>query len=392
MQYRKGVDGEDLSILAYGCMRFTKNNGKLDLEKAEEEILTAIDLGVNYFDTAYAYSGSEALIGEIFEKNQVRDRIYIADKLPHYLIRSKDRIEKLFQEQLKRLRTDHIDYYLMHMLSDVATWERLKALGIEEWIREKKASGQIRHIGFSFHGSANSFCALVDAYDWEFAMIQYNYLDENTQAGKKGLRYAHAKGLPVMIMEPLRGGKLVDLLPEEAKLRIAQNERGYTAAEWSFRWLWDQPEVTTVLSGMNSVEMIRENAAIASNAQMNEFTKVDFDFLAEIQSDINHSMRVGCTGCGYCMPCPNGVDIPGAFNAWNTCYSQGKRAANWTYMQCSIFRHNPAGASQCIGCGSCEQRCPQGIEIRKELKGAAADLEKISYKFMKRMIKLFHIF
>ncbi len=392
MQYRKGAGGEDLSILAYGCMRFTRNNGKLDLEKAEREILTAIDLGVNYFDTAYAYSGSEALIGEIFEKNQVRDKIYIADKLPHYLIRSKDRTEKLFQEQLKRLRTDHIDYYLMHMLSDVATWERLKTLGIEDWIREKKETGQILHIGFSFHGSTNSFRELLDAYDWEFTMIQYNYLDENTQAGRAGLEYAHSKGLPVMIMEPLRGGKLVDMLPEEAKKRISQNSRGYTAAEWSFRWLWNQPEVTSVLSGMNSVEMIEENAAVASDAQANVFTEEDLAFLEEIKADINHSMKVGCTGCGYCMPCPHGVDIPGAFNAWNTYYSQGRRAASWTYMQCTIFRHDPAGASQCIGCGACEQHCPQGIEIRKELKLAAADLEKISYKFMKRMIKIFHIF
>ncbi len=392
MQYRKGVDGEDLSILAYGCMRFTKKNGKLDFDKAEREILTAIDLGVNYFDTAYAYSGSEALIGEIFEKNKVRDKIYIADKLPHYLIRSKDRIEKLFQEQLKRLRTDHIDYYLMHMLSDAATWERLKALGMEDWIREKKESGQIRHIGFSYHGSTDSFRELLDAYDWEFTMIQYNYLDENTQAGVRGLHYASEKGLPVMIMEPLRGGKLVDLLPEDAKRRIARNERGYKAAEWSFRWLWNQPEVTSVLSGMNSVEMIKENAAIASDARANVFTEEDFAFLEDIKSDINHSMKVGCTGCGYCMPCPHGVDIPGAFNAWNTYYSQGKRAASWTYMQCAIFRHDPAGASQCVGCGACEQHCPQEIEIRKELKGAAADLEKISYKFMKRMIKIFHIF
>ncbi len=392
MQYRKGVDGEDLSILAYGCMRFTKKNGKLDFEKAEREILTAIDLGVNYFDTAYAYSGSEALIGEIFEKNQVRDKIYIADKLPHYLIRSKDRIEKLFQEQLKRLRTDHIDYYLMHMLSDAATWERLKALGIEDWIREKKESGQIRHIGFSYHGSTNSFRELIDAYDWEFTMIQYNYLDENTQAGVKGLHYANEKGLPVMIMEPLRGGKLVDLLPEDAKRRISRSARGYTAAEWSFRWLWNQPEVTSVLSGMNSVEMIKENAAIASDARTNVFTEEDFAFLEDIKADINHSMKVGCTGCGYCMPCPHGVDIPGAFNAWNTYYSQGKRAASWTYMQCAIFRHDPAGASQCVGCGACEQHCPQEIEIMKELKGAAADLEKISYKFMKRIIKMFHIF
>ncbi len=392
MQYRKGAGGEDLSILAFGCMRFTKNNGKFDLEKAEREIMEAIDLGVNYYDTAYVYTGSEALIGEIFERNHVRDQIYIADKLPHYLIKSRARIDRMFDEQLKRLRTDHIDYYLMHMLTDVATWERLKGLGIEEWIREKKESGQIRHIGFSYHGNANAFCKLVDAYDWEFAMIQYNYLDEGTQAGRSGLMYAHEKGLPVMIMEPLRGGKLVDLLPEEAKKEIAENERGYTAAEWSFRWLWDQPEVTTVLSGMNSLEMVRENAATASDVQVNAFTKEDFDFLDRIKADINHSMRVGCTGCAYCMPCPQGVDIPGTFNAWNTYYSLGKKTGRFTYTQCTIYRHDPASASQCVGCGKCEEHCPQAIAIRQELKNAAEDLETISYKVLKRLIRLFNIY
>ncbi len=392
MQYRKGCDGEDISILAYGCMRFTKKNGKLDLEKAEREILEAIDRGVNYFDTAYAYPGSEALIGEIFEKNGVRDRILIADKLPHYLIKSRDRMEKLFQEQLSRLRTDHIDYYLMHMLSDVGTWERLRAMGIEDWIREKKESGQIRHIGFSYHGNPDMFCRLVDAYGWEFAMIQYNYLDEHTQAGRTGLAYAHEKGLPVMIMEPLRGGRLVNLLPDEAKKRMEQSERGYTPAEWSFRWLWNQSEVTTVLSGMNSLDMIRENAAIASDAATGVFTDADFSLLKDVVADIHRSMKVGCTGCNYCMPCPQGVDIPGAFNAWNTCAAHGKKASRSTYMQCTIFRHEPASASQCIGCGACVPHCPQGIAIPAELKKAARDLEDIPYQVTKGAIRLFRVF
>lgn len=216
MQYRKGKDKTDISMLAYGCMRFTKTNGKIDINKAEKELMEAIRLGVNYFDTAYIYAGSEAAMGEIFERNHCREQIYIADKLPHYLIRSKEGLEKTFQEQLRRLRTDYIDYYLMHMLTDVASWEKLKKLGIESWIDEKLKSGQIRHIGFSYHGSANMFCRLVDIYDWDFCMIQYNYLDEHSQAGKRGLQYASGKGLPVMIMEPLRGGKLVDQLDRKS--------------------------------------------------------------------------------------------------------------------------------------------------------------------------------
>lgn len=390
MQYRKGKDGQEISMLAYGCMRFTKENGKIDIDKAEKEIMEAIRLGVNYFDTAYIYSGSEAAIGEIFERNHCREQIYIADKLPHYLIKSRDGLEKKFQEQLKRLRTDYIDYYLMHMLTDIGSWEKMKKIGIESWIEEKIASGQIRHIGFSYHGNSNMFCQLVDVYDWDFCMIQYNYLDEHSQAGRAGVEYANKKGLPVMIMEPLRGGKLVNLLPDDAKELIANNPRGYTAAEWSFRWLWNQPEVTAVLSGMNSIEMLRENAAIASDAQAEAFTQEDFELIDQIKEKINHSLKVGCTGCGYCMPCPKGVDIPGAFAAWNSYYSQDKRAARNSYMQCTIFRHDPASASQCIHCGKCEQHCPQHIEIRKELQGVVKDMENVTYKGARFLIRLLH--
>ena len=391
MQYRKGKDGAEISILAYGCMRFTKKNGKIDIDKAEQELMEAIRLGVNYFDTAYIYGGSEAAMGEIFERNHCREQIYIADKLPHYLIKSRDGLEKKFQEQLRRLRTDYIDYYLMHMLTDTASWEKLRKLGIEEWIREKLRSGQIRHIGFSYHGSADMFCRLVDVYDWDFCMIQYNYMDEYSQAGRQGLSYAAAKGLPVMIMEPLRGGKLVDLLPPAAKQRMAEHPRGYSAAEWSFRWLWNQPEVTAVLSGMNSTEMLRENAAAASSAEAGAFTEGDFALIEQVKSDINHTLKVGCTGCGYCMPCPKGVDIPGTFSAWNMFYSQDRRAARKSYMQCTVFRHDPSSASQCVGCGKCEQHCPQRIEIRRALKEAAADLETPAYRGARGLIRLLHL-
>lgn len=304
MQYRYDKEKNSVSMLAFGCMRFTKENGKINLEKAEAEILEAMKLGVNYFDTAYIYSGSEEAMGRIFEKNHCREQIYIADKLPHYLIKSAAGLEKTFQEQLRRLRTTYIDFYLMHMLTNLETWEKLKGLGIEEWIAKKKASGEIHRIGFSYHGNTKDFCELVDAYDWDFCMIQYNYLDENSQAGRKGLQYAAAKGLPVMIMEPLRGGKLVNLLPEEAKQKVAAHPSGRSVAEWAFRWLWNQPEVTTVLSGMNSIEMVQENCRIASETKAGAFTEEETAFVNELKDAINHSMKVGCTGCGYCMPCP----------------------------------------------------------------------------------------
>ena len=217
MQYRKNKTGEDISLLGYGCMRFTRKGSSADLDKAEKEIRLAIDGSVNYFDTAYIYPGNEAALGEILARIGCREKINIATKLPHYLIKSMDGIEKMFQEQLRRLRTGYIDYYLMHMLTDVETWDKLKHLGIEQWIEDKKKTGQIRQIGFSYHGHTDMFCRLIDVYDWDFTQIQYNYMDEHSQAGRRGLHYAAEKGIPVIIMEGLRGGKLVDLLPENEK-------------------------------------------------------------------------------------------------------------------------------------------------------------------------------
>ena len=388
MQYRSDKYGNQISALAFGCMRFTKVNGRIDKKKAEQEILGAIGLGVNYFDTAYIYGGSEETIGEIFEKNHCREQIYIADKLPHYMIKTMGGLERIFCEQLRRLRTDYIDFYLMHMLTDVDTWEKLLAHGIGEWIDEKKKNGAIRQIGFSYHGNTDTFCSLIDAYDWDFCMIQYNYLDENTQAGRRGLLYAASKGIPVMIMEPLRGGKLVDQLPERAKQLVAEHPSGQSAAEWAFRWLWDQPEVTTVLSGMNSPEMIAENCRIASETEPGTLKEEDQRFIQELKQTIKEHMKVGCTGCGYCMPCPRSVDIPGTFGYYNLIFSEGRRSARSGYIQCTIFRKTPTSASQCIGCGKCEQHCPQGIEIRKNLKDAVRELETPKYRIMRTLIRV----
>lgn len=392
MNYRLDKYNNKISLLGFGCMRFQSTLGKIDMQKAEEQILAAFRGGVNYFDTAYVYPGSEAAIGEIFEKNGIRDEIYIATKLPHYLIKSLDGLEKLFQEQLRRLRTDHIDYYLMHMLSDVATWNRLKALGIEQWLAEKKASGAIRQIGFSYHGNSDTFCRLVDAYDWEFCQIQYNYMDEHTQAGRRGLNYAHEKGLPVIIMEPLRGGRLVNNLPEDAKKLFAEYKDTYTPAQWAFRWLYNQPEVTCVLSGMNTLEMIEDNINTASATETGSLGPAEEEMLQNVVKAIHSRMKVGCTGCGYCMPCPKGVDIPGTFSAYNRRYYDSKHSGFFDYMMCTALRKNSAAASNCIGCGKCETHCPQQIEIRKELKNAAKELEGPAYKTVRKVVELFKVF
>ncbi|MBO5352392.1 MAG: aldo/keto reductase [Lachnospiraceae bacterium] len=392
MNYRSDKYGNQLSILGFGCMRFQKNMGKIDMEKAEKQIMAAFHGGVNYYDTAYVYPGSESAIGEIFEKNNIRDQIYIATKLPHYLIKNLDTLENLFQEQLKRLRTDHIDYYLMHMLSDIATWNRLKDMGIEQWLADKKACGAIRQIGFSYHGNSDMFCQLVDAYDWEFCQIQYNYMDEHTQAGRRGLNHAHEKGLPVVIMEPLRGGRLVNNLPEEAKKIFADYKISHTPAQWAFRWLWNQPEVTCVLSGMNTEEMIADNLQTASSVSVGELGPEEEAMLQNVVKAINSKMKVGCTGCGYCMPCPKGVDIPGTFSAYNRRYYDSKYSGFFDYMMCTALRKNSTAASNCIGCGKCESHCPQHIEIRQYLKEASRELEGPVYKTVRKVVELLKAF
>ena len=385
MKYRQDKYGNQLSVLGYGCMRFPTKLGRIDMANTEAQILAAIEGGVNYFDTAYIYPGSEAALGQILQRNGLRDQVYIATKLPHYLIKSREKMDSLFAEELRRLRTDHVDYYLMHMLTDVDAWRRLQALGIEDWIAEKKASGAIRQVGFSYHGNSDMFCRLLDAWDWDFCQIQYNYMDEHSQAGRRGLHYAHSKGIPVIIMEPLRGGKLVNRLPQEAKRIFAQSKPRRTPAAWAFRWLWDQPEVTVVLSGMNSQAMIRENLHTASTTEVGKLTQKEQAMLQKVVQAINSKMRVGCTGCGYCMPCPKNVDIPGTFAAYNRCYQEGKFMGLKDYVMCTMLRKNPTSASNCISCGKCESHCPQQIPIREKLQEAKKELEGPAYKAAKKI-------
>ncbi|MBQ8332173.1 MAG: aldo/keto reductase [Clostridia bacterium] len=392
MNYRTDRYGNPISILGFGCMRFPMKLGRTDTAETEREIMTAYRSGVNYYDTAYVYPNSEAVLGEILEKNGIREQVKIATKLPHYLVRKPEDMERIFTEQLRRLCTDHIDFYLIHMLTDTETWERLKSLGIEEWIAEKKKSGAIRQIGFSYHGNSDMFCKLLDAYDWEFCQIQYNYMDEHSQAGRRGLNYAHRKGLPVFIMEPLRGGKLVTRLPDEAKRIFADYPVKHTPAQWAFRWLWNQPEVTCVLSGMNSDAMVRDNIRTASSVKVGELGEAEEAMLRRVVKAINGKMKVGCTGCGYCTPCPKNVDIPGTFAAYNRRYTESKFWAFVDYTICTALRKESTAASNCVGCGKCEKHCPQHIAIREELKKASKELEGPVYRIVRRIVELLRAF
>jgi predicted aldo/keto reductase-like oxidoreductase len=380
MQYREDRYGNRLSVLGFGCMRFTKKGNSIDIEKAEKEILAAYDAGVNYFDSAYIYPGSEEAIGQIFEKNGIRERVNIATKLPQYMIGSRAALDRYFNEQLARLRTDYIDYYLMHHMTDVAMWESLKKADIVNWIAEKKASGAIRNIGFSYHGNTDNFLKILNDYDWDFCQIQYNYLDEVAQAGRAGLMAAAAKGMAVMIMEPLRGGKLVNMLPQGARDVMKKSGRGWSPAEWGLRWLYDQKEVTVVLSGMNSLEMVEENCRVASEAEAGHLTREDFSTLEEVKKEIRAKEKVGCTGCRYCMPCPKGVDIPGIFRCYNAMYTESKSLGRFQFAQTVGLTREPAFASQCVKCGKCEKHCPQNIPIREKLVEADRALRPLPYK------------
>lgn len=382
MNYRDNYGKDRLSVLGFGCMRFAKKGNGFDIEEIEKEIKYAVENGVNYFDTAYAYPGSEQVLGDILSRNNLRDKINIATKMPHYFMRTTKEAEDKFNEQLSRLKTDHIDYYLMHMLPDITTWEVLKQRGIDKWLEEKKESGKIRRIGFSYHGGPDKFKELLHAYTWDFCQIQYNYMDEFAQAGRDGLNEAAKLNIPVIIMEPLRGGRLAANLPKEAEAVFKESNRGWSNAEWSFRWLYNQSAVSVVLSGMNSMAMLKENIRIADECEVGSFEECDFSAIDKVKEIMNQKVKVPCTGCGYCMPCPAGVDIPGCFRCLNASSIDGYPVGVKEYLMCMGLKKNPALASICKECGACEKKCPQSIEIRKELKRVKKHFENPIFKLV----------
>ena len=390
MQYRKDKKGNEISLLGFGCMRFEGGGTGDYFQKANDQVMEAIHQGINYFDTAYVYKNNEKVLGRILSENKCRDQVYIATKLPQYMVRSIAQAEKIFNQELELLQTDHVDYYLMHMLNDLASWNRLKAMGIEDWIKEKMDSGKIRNIGFSYHGNTESFKPVADAYDWDFCQIQYNYMDENIQAGRKGLLYAAEKGLPVIIMEPLRGGRLVGMLPETAKKRIEKSDVNESAASLALRWLYDQPQVTCVLSGMNSMEMVRENIKTASDAVPGCLTDAERQLIENVKNDIKNSVKMGCTGCNYCCPCPKGVDIPAVFQCYNQLSEDSH--ARWRYIQITAFRKETTNAAKCVGCGACAKKCPQHLDIPRLLKEAQKELETPMFKIINWGTHFFHFY
>ena len=381
MLYRKvPKNGDELSILGFGCMRLPVKDGRIDEERATAQIRYAIDRGVNYIDTAWTYHGgeSETFLGKAL-KDGYRERVKLATKLPSYLMRSREDMDRFLDSQLEKLQTDHVDYYLMHTLTG-PLWNCVDALGARDFLDKAKSDGRIINAGFSFHGLPADFAPIVDSYGWEFCLIQYNYLDEQNQAGTKGLKYAASKGLGVFVMEPLRGGSLgLPEAPPPVAAIWGEAPVKRTPVEWALRWVWDHPEVVVVLSGMNEESHIDENLRIADEAFPNSLTPGERTLVKKAADKYREIMKVSCSGCGYCMPCPAGVDIPSCFEVYNKMhlfgnFEEGKNS--YIVKMSGITRRGETSyASQCVECGKCLKKCPQGLDIPLLLKDVVAELE-----------------
>lgn len=370
MQYRPlGSTGERVSILGFGCMRLPVINGResdIDEPLAEELVHTAVARGVNYLDTAYPYhdKASEPFLGRVLEKG-LRDKVLLATKLPPWEVSDSRDFDRLLNEQLERLRTDRIDCYLLHALKK-EWWDRLKELGVLDFLDRAVRDGRIRFPGFSFHDELEPFKEIVEAYDWSLCQIQYNFMDESMQAGREGLELAASKGIGVVVMEPLRGGALARQAPEDIQAVWDRAAVSRSPAEWALRWVWDQPEVSVVLSGMNTPEQLEENCRIAAKALPGSLTAQEHSLIEEVRDRYRERIQVPCTACGYCMPCPSGVNIPRILSIYNDRFIYGDK--RWSHLMYSFASNAGEQADACIECGECEETCPQGIPIIQELK------------------------
>jgi uncharacterized protein len=381
MLYRTMPQSRDqLSILGFGCMRLPVKDRQIDLPRATRQLRSAIDRGVNYVDTAWPYHGgqSETFLAQALQDGY-RQRVKLATKLPSWMVKSRADMDFYLNAQLKKLATDRIDYYLLHSLQG-ASWDNLQSLRVLEFLDQAKKDGRIGFAGFSYHGSAGDFRRIVDAYPWTCCQIQFNYLDEQNQAGADGLQYAAAKGLGVIVMEPLRGGNLGLPTPPAAVAALWQSAPTQrTPVEWALRWLWNRPEVTLVLSGMNDEAHIDENLRLAADARPNSLSPDELALVQKVAQTYRDLMRVPCTGCGYCLPCPADVQIPVAFEGFNKAGMFGGLEELQFFhalrLSGSIGGGPPGYASQCTQCNSCADHCPQHIDIPAMLARVAAELE-----------------
>lgn len=380
MKYRSfGPTGANVSILGYGCMRFPVIDGdinKINEPEASRMLRKAIDGGLNYVDTAWPYHGgnSEAFVGRAL-RDGYREKVYLATKLPSWLIEKESDMDEYLDKQLAFLQTGYIDFYLVHSLNR-AYWDRLQKHKVFEFLERALASGKIRHAGFSFHDEIDLFKEIADAYPWSFCQIQFNYLDEAYQAGKEGLEYAAEKGMGIVVMEPLRGGSLATQLPETISTALDAAAPGRTPVSWALNWIWNHPAVDTILSGMSTMEQVDENMALASGIASPPMSDADVAVIDEVKELFRERIRVDCTECQYCMPCPHGINIPGNFFYYNDHAKfdsdTGRNRAKFVF---GLALKPEQRASQCVACGECLEHCPQHIPIPDKLKEVAALFE-----------------
>ncbi len=396
MQYRKiPKTGDPLSILGFGCMRLPQKrgepgDGRIDKERAVRQIHQAIEKGINYFDTAMPYhrGGSESFLGQALA-NGHRNKVRIATKLPPWSVKQPEDMDRILSAQLDRLRTDRIDYYLLHNLA-ADKWRKLQGLDVLAFLDRAKKQGRIVNAGFSFHGDQETFKTIVDSYDWEFCQIQYNFLDTQHQAGTVGLKYAAERQLGIIIMEPLRGGSLTDPVPRQIQAIWDSADNGRTPAEWALRWVWNHPEVTVVLSGMNEEAHIEENIRTAETAVA--LTDKELGLVEKVEITYRSLMKAGCTACNYCMPCPSGVNIPACFEHYNSFHMFNDRtSARLKYLGNLYGAMSPVKtcASLCKKCSKCETKCPQGLPIPELLEDVAQTFETLNQKIMAYVMRLF---
>lgn len=375
MQYRTfAKTGENISLFGLGTMRLPQDaNGTVNEAEAIKMIRTAIDGGVNYVDTAYMYHNgdSEIITGKALQDGY-REKVLLADKMPVWLAKEESDLQRIFDTQLQRLGDSMIDMYLLHNIT-VPIWRRAQKFNTLDFFERKRAEGRIKHIGFSFHDALPFFKEVIDSYPWDFCQIQLNYMDVEFQAGVEGLKYAASKGIPVVIMEPLRGGKLTDRLPESISRLWEQAEVRRTPAEWALRWVADFPEVLTVLNGVSSMDQLLENMGVLGNARANSLTEKEHAIIGQAANVYRGLTPYHCTECKYCMPCPSKVNIPetiGYYNDW-LLYAQNEKIK----VDFNTFIREANRPSKCTGCKACEEHCPQHIPIAQAMEKAAGIFE-----------------
>ena len=394
MLYRKiQKTGDELSVLGFGAMRLPSKNGRTDEKRATEQLRYAIDHGVNFVDTAIAYM-NEPLVGRILSDGY-REKVRLATKIAPWKVNKPEELEKIINIQLENFQTDYIDYYMLHGLNSPG-WKKMLEFDALKFLDKMKRDGKIVNAGFSFHGDKDLFKEIVDAYDWDFCLIQYNYLDEENQAGTEGLEYAAAKGMGVLVMEPFRGGNLTRNIPSEVKEIWDQAQVKRTPAEWALRWVLNHPEVTCVLSGMNEEEHIDENLRIADEALPNSLTSEELALVGKVRDKYREMMKIGCTGCRYCMPCPHGVDIARCFETYDSMhmFNDNKLQSQALYaIGLGVFNEGEAAyASKCRKCGKCEKHCPQELPIMDLLDDVSDEMEGVVTKVVPPLFKVYLAF